>query len=98
MLVIKVEDWPHGNPSEAKEIGRAYIISNDRGDGYYDVDFRDNRGNTWQEREVWLGALKDFPNIGELNVWYSVYGALDSVLEDFSSDNQEESKVDILDN
>lgn len=80
MIVIKVELWPYGHESKAKEIGRMHIIN----DGSSDNPKRDNylvkllrRGSTSTVRKE--GAVHNHPRL-HTDIWTLVQKAVNVVL------------------
>lgn len=82
MLVIKIELWPHGAETEAKEIGRTYVTNDGTGTprrGNYDVHVcrKDNlrRPTHPDANAVREARVEDYPR-QSYNVWQLVKKAL----------------------
>lgn len=84
MLVIKIEMWPQGDESQAREIGRAHISNDGTGTpdrGHYDVKLLKSaeyatRPGTWKK-----GRVQNFPR-QVLGPWDLLFRALRDCVAD----------------
>lgn len=86
MLVLKIEMWPKGDASKAREIGRTYIYNNGGSLTRGNYVVRVCRKNRFEKTPHELGTDKGFTRVGEVkdyprldyNVWRLVIRSLRS--------------------
>jgi len=79
MIVVKIEMWPLGFESKARELGRMYITNDGTGHekrGNYNVAVC-RKGSTDKKSPLRTGRVEDYPRLS-YNVWRLILRALRS--------------------